>query len=164
MGYNDDDAAICAKSCSEQMNRLWFKNTVIMKAAQGGVRPFVKLVMRQLQQAVVRDLKAAGKPWDCSAGPEKMDAGPDEVEVTSVSKDGVFVCKEAHEFQVAASYDSCDPTALQVVSPSHDAVAAGFCDAQIVYVCRSATRALPVETSTKSFKCQISTATHPIQP
>ena len=71
-----------------------------------------------LQQAVVRDLPAAGKPWDCSVGPENMDAGPDEVEATSVSKGGVFVCKEAHEFQVAATCDSCDPTALPVVSPA----------------------------------------------
>jgi hypothetical protein len=164
VGYSDDDVVICAKACAEQMNRLWYKSTVIMKTAQGGVRPFVKLVMQHLQQAVVQELKAAGRPWDCSAGPEKMDAGPDEVEVTSVSKDGVFVCKEAHEFQVAASYDSSDPTALQVVSPSDDAVAAGFSDGQVVFVCRSATRALPIDASSKSFKCQSSPATHPIQP
>jgi hypothetical protein len=59
------------------MNSLWFKGTVIMKTAQCAVRPFVKLVMRQLQQAVVRELKAGDAPWDCTAGPDKMDAGPD---------------------------------------------------------------------------------------
>lgn len=134
-----------------------------MKLAQGGVRPFVKLVMRQLQQAVVSELKAAGKAWDCSVGPDKMDAGPDEVNVTSVSKDGVFLCKEDHMFQIAGSYDSCDPTALQVVSPCDELAAAGFFDGQVVYVCRSATRALAGEPA-KTFKCQTSPTTHPIKP
>jgi hypothetical protein len=82
------------------MNGLWHKATVLMKMAQGGVRPFVKQVMRKLQQNVVDGLKAAGKSWDCSFGPEKFDAGPEEMEVTSISTSGVFKCKEAHEFHV----------------------------------------------------------------
>ena len=117
MGYDEADAAICGKECAEQMNRLWHKATVVMKMVQGGVRPFVKLVMHRLQQAGVSSLQSQGKPWDCSPGPERVDAGPDEVQVTSISKDGVFTCKEAHELQVARSYDDCEPTALQVTSP-----------------------------------------------
>jgi hypothetical protein len=35
------------------MNRLWHKATVVMKMVQGGVRPFVKLVMHRLQQPAV---------------------------------------------------------------------------------------------------------------
>ena len=66
---------MCSKECAEQMNRLWHKGTVVMKMAQGGVRTFVKLVMQQLQRSVVNGLKADGKPWNCSSGPEKMDAG-----------------------------------------------------------------------------------------
>lgn len=132
-----------------------------MKMAQCGVRPFVKLVMRTLQRSVVDGLKAQGKPWDCCIGPEKFDAGPDEIEVTSISTDGVFVCKEAHGFQVTKSDP---PTALQVVSPSVDLVAAGFFDRQILYVCPSETRALPGKMFDACFKCQTSPTTLAVNP
>ena len=151
----------CVMECGEQMSRLWHKATVIMKMAQCGVRPFVKLVMRTLQKSVVDGLKAQGKPWDCCMGPEKFDAGPDEIEVTSISTDGVFVCKEAHGFQVTKSDP---PTALQVVSPSVDLVAAGFFDRQILYVCPSETRALPGKMFDACFKCQTSPTTLAVNP
>ena len=121
-GYDEGLARDFDKACKTQMNGLWHKATVIMKMAQGGVRPFVKHVMRKLQQNVVDGLEAAGKSWDCSLGPEKFDAGPEEMEVTSINTSGVFKCKEAHEFQVSKSDP---PTALEVVSPSADLVAAG---------------------------------------
>ena len=88
MGYDEADAAICGKECAEQMNRLWHKATVVMKMVQGGVRPFVKLVMHRLQQAGVSSLQSQGKPWDCSPGPERVDAGPDEVQVTDSKSPG----------------------------------------------------------------------------
>lgn len=94
-----------------------------------------------------------------------MDAGPDEVQVTGISKDGIFTCKEAHELQVARSYDDCEPTALQVTSPPVELIAAGITDGHIVYVSRTATRlALPGEAMNKGFKCQKSRTTHPIDP
>ena len=130
------------------MSNLWHKATVIMKMAQGGVRPFVQLVMRQLQNSLVGRLKDEGKPWDCSVGPEKFDTGPDEIEVSSISADGLFECKEAHMFQVN---DSDPPTALQVVSPSAAAISAGFIDGQVLYVCPSETRALPDKTRVTCF-------------
>lgn len=138
------------------MNRLWHKTTVIMKMAQAGARPFVRTVMRRLQSSVLDRLKAEGKPWDCSAGPEKFDAGPDEIEVFSISTEGVFVCNTVHAFQV----NKMDPpTALQVVSPASDAIAAGFFDGQVIFVCPSETRALPGKTSDTCFKCQRSRST-----
>ena len=155
---------MCSKECAEQMNRLWHKGTVVMKMTQAGLRAFVKLVMQQLQRTVVDSLKADGKPWDCASGPEKMDSGPHEIHVTSIDKEGVFLCREKHEFQVSSSFDVHDATALQVVYPSADAAAAGFFDGQVIYVCRSATRALPEEASSTAFKCQTGITTHQIQP
>jgi hypothetical protein len=163
-GYEEELAHNFAKACAEQMHAVWKKAVHIMKMTQRGVRPFVYQVVRKLQQNLVDGLKASGKSWDCSFGPEKFDAGPEEIEVTKITTSGVFMSKEAHEFQVTRSDP---PTALEVVSPSADLVAAGFFDGQVIYVCPSETRALD-NTSQKlsqtCFKCQKSASTHPVGP
>ena len=61
-------------------------------------RPFVYLVMRQLQGFVKQQLESRGCNTDCSTGHEFFDDGPAELEITGVTADGVFTTNHAHSF------------------------------------------------------------------
>ena len=67
-----------------------------------GSFPFVRTVMTSLQRQVKDDLVAQGKDTDCS-GCSAFDTGPMQLNVTSLSPDGVFTTDVPHYF------DQCNP-------------------------------------------------------
>jgi hypothetical protein len=76
----------------------WLRALHMMIEAMGSSRPFVHLVMRQLQGFVKQQLESRGCVSDCSTGHDIFDDGPAELEITGVTADGVFTTNQAHSF------------------------------------------------------------------
>ncbi len=76
----------------------WLRALHTMIQGMHCCRPFVHLVMRQLQGFVKQQLESRGCNTDCSNGHDFFDDGPAELEITGVTADGVFTTSHAHSF------------------------------------------------------------------
>ncbi len=99
--------------------------------AMKGSRPFVRTVMTSLQRQVKASLVAQGKDTDCS-GCSAFDVGPMQLNVTSLSPDGVFTTDVPHGFDHGNPRRVDCPIAVTFANVPPSLAAAGVVEGAIV--------------------------------
>jgi hypothetical protein len=123
--------SIAAAESSAECAECVMRGLKYLITAMRGARPFVRLVMRRLQQFVKAALVDQGKDIDCS-GCSVFDVGPMQLSVTSLSPDGVFTTDVPHCFDHGNPLRVDCPIAVTFANVPPSLAAAGVVEGAIV--------------------------------